>query len=76
MTCPRCGKTAVEELLDVTTFSDPEPRYLSNGIHSPDQSCRDGFGRNLVEPPSPAELMEMANRSWLAYQRELTTGAR
>jgi hypothetical protein len=74
MICPRCGQTAVEELFDVTTFSDPEPRYLSNGLHCPDLDCLDGFGRNLVEPPTPAEVVEMANKSWLAHQRELTSG--
>lgn len=72
MTCPRCGLTAVEELFDVTTFGDPEPRHLSNGIHCPDLDCLDGFGRNLVEPPTPAEVIEMAKKSWLEYQRELT----
>lgn len=70
--CWRCGAVGYVAQIDITSMADSAPRYIdgaSSGCPTP--GCVDASGSARLDPPSPLELITLANRLWLARQASL-----
>jgi len=70
--CYRCGQPGYVNWIDVTTYADPEPRYVLGKSWCVTPGCTDEDGSRRLQPLTVEELRHRADVAFERRHKMLT----